>query len=141
MFVLLLFFLALILANTVLNTYPNSLWPGIYRILYCVSPHFPPWGNRLFLKQYFIWGDLFVHFDGTNGHSFSCLQHFVIFIIQKNLSLPYSFTRLISTCLSGLSLNVTISEKLFLTLSNQVKYHLYVFPQFYLFKTFTGCLL
>ena len=43
-FVLLLFFLALILANTVLNTYPNSLWPGIYRIVYCVSPHFPPWG-------------------------------------------------------------------------------------------------
>ena len=71
--VLLSSFLAVILTNTVLNTYPNGLCPGTYRIVCCVSSHCPRWGNRLFLKQYFIWGEVFVHFDDTNGHSFSCL--------------------------------------------------------------------
>lgn len=71
---------------------------------------------------------------------------YAVFPIQNNLSLPYSFTRIISTCLSGLSLDVTIPEKLFLTLSNQVKCCLCMFSQssllfIYLFKTFTGCLL
>lgn len=43
---------------------------------------------------------------------------YAIFTFWSNLSLPYSFTSLTSACLSALSLDVTIPEKLFLTLSD-----------------------
>lgn len=54
------------------------------------------------------------------GHAFLSLEVFVyaVFTIWKNTCLPYSFIRLTSTCLLGLSLDVTISEKLSLALSS-----------------------
>lgn len=129
-YISLFFFLALILSKNVVHVYTNApmvfgqghigQYSMLVLIVWCRIEHgeIKTYNCFIFLKS--ILGEYVYTLHGTNGHAFSCLWAFIyaVFTIWNNLFLPFPFTRLTSACLSSLSLDVTISEKLSLTLSN-----------------------